>query len=209
MQKDNNDSLIQAALNWIIQAGIEGSGVLPPAEQVAEDYRKKSNGDVEGAINSLIKWRTAYAAGTGFLTGCGGFVAMPVTIPAGLLASYAIAANTAGAIAHLRGYDLESDQVRTFILACLLGGSANEALKKTGIVVGNKVGQNFAKKIPGKILIELNKKIGFRLMTKAGEKGVVNIMKVVPLIGGPIGGAFDATMVKSCGKAAKSAFVAI
>jgi len=56
-------------------------------------------------------------------------------------------------------------------------------------------------------LIEINKKIGFRLITKAGEKGVVNLMKMVPLVGGIVGGTFDGLLVNVCGKTAKKVFV--
>ncbi|MFN5980296.1 MAG: hypothetical protein ACK45W_13510, partial [Pseudanabaena sp.] len=58
-------------------------------------------------------------------------------------------------------------------------------------LIGTKVCQNLIKRIPGRVLIEINKKIGFRLITKAGEKGVVNVMKMLPLVGGVVGGTFD------------------
>jgi EcsC protein family len=192
-------------LEWIADAGIKGLGVLPPAEQVAEDHLSKT-GNVEDAINSIIAWRTTYAAGTGFATGVWGIATMPFTIPAGLAASYALGANTAAAVAHLRGYDIHSDQVRTMVLLCLIGTEGENILKTAGITVGTKLCEGTIKKIPGKIFIEINKKIGFRLITKSGEKGVVNIMKIVPLIGGFIGGTFDSIFVNSCGKTAKRVF---
>ncbi len=202
----NDDSnLIQTTLEWIADAGINGLGILPSAEKVAKDHLNGA-ASVEDAINSIIAWRTTHAVGTGFITGLGGIAAMPITIPSGLAASYAISANTAAAIAYLRGYDIHSDQVRTTILLCLLGEAGEEILKTAGIVIGNKVFQNLIKQIPGKILIEINKKIGFRLITKAGEKGVINLMKLVPLVGGIVGGTFDGMFVNTCGKTAKRIF---
>lgn len=38
----NNDNKIQKTLQWIADAGINGLGVLPSAEQVAKDYFKKA-----------------------------------------------------------------------------------------------------------------------------------------------------------------------
>jgi hypothetical protein len=201
---DNNP--IKATLEWIADAGINGLGVLPSAEQVAADRLSKA-ASIEDAINSVIAWRTTYAAGTGFITGLGGIAAMPITIPVGLAASYALGANTAAAIAHLRGYDIYSEQVRTMVLLCLIGEAGEEILKTAGITIGTKVCQNLIKQIPGKVLIEINKKIGFRLITKAGEKGVINIMKMLPLVGGVVGGTFDGIFVNSCGKTAKKVFV--
>ncbi|HTL89528.1 MAG TPA: EcsC family protein [Leptolyngbya sp.] len=202
---DDSGNLVQKTLEWIANGGINGMGVLPPAEEVAADHLKDA-ASVEDAISSIIAWRTTYAAGAGFVTGLGGIAAMPITIPAGLAASYAIGANTAAAIACLRGYDIYSDQVRTIILLCLIGGAGEEILKTAGISIGTKVSQNLLKQIPGRVLIEINKKIGFRLITKAGEKGVINLMKFVPLVGGVVGGTCDAVFVNSCGETAKRWF---
>ncbi|MBD2091859.1 EcsC family protein [Microcoleus sp. FACHB-1515] len=203
--EDNGSNIVQTTLEWIADAGINGLGVLPSAEQVAEDHLSKA-ASVEDAIDSVIAWRTTYAAGTGFVTGLGGIAAMPVTIPAGLAASYALGANTAAAVAYLRGYDIHSEQVRTMVLLCLIGEATEEVLKTAGVAIGTKVCQNVIKQIPGKVLIEINKKIGFRLITKAGEKGVINLMKMVPLVGGVVGGAFDGMFVNGCGQTAKAVF---
>lgn len=121
MDTTGNDdiNLVQTTLEWIADAGINGLGLLPSAEEVAKDHLKDA-ASVEDAINSIIAWRTTYAIGTGFITGLGGIAAMPITIPSGLAASYAIAANTAAAIAYLRGYDIHSDKVRVVILSVYL-----------------------------------------------------------------------------------------
>jgi hypothetical protein len=196
---------ISQILDWIVDMGIKGCGFLPSARDLAE-HHKKACKTTEEAIDSVIAWRTAYATGTGFLTGLGGIATLPITIPASLASSYALGANTAAAIAILRGYDENFDQVRTFVLLSLIGDGAIEVLKGAGVVIGNKVAQNLIQQIPGKVLIEINKKVGFRLVTKAGEKGVVNLMKLVPLIGGVVGAGFDSTFVNSCGKNAKKLF---
>ena len=172
---DDNSNLIRTTLEWVADAGINGLGVLPSAEKVAADHLSKAT-SAEDAVNSVIAWRTAYAAGTGFVTGLGGIAAMPITIPAGLAASYALGANTAAAVAHLRGYDIHSEQVRTMVLICLIGEAGEELLKAAGITIGTKVCQNLIKRIPGRVLIEINKKIGFRLITKAGEKECIPVL---------------------------------
>lgn len=201
----DNNSLVQTTLEWISDAGIKGLGVLPTPEQTAADY-KHAGTCTEDAIDSLITWRIAQASGTGFISGLGGITTMPITIPAGLAASYALGANTAATVAHLKGYDVHTEQVKTLILLCLIGEAGESILKTAGIAVGNKICKNLIKQIPGKVLIEINKKVGFRLVTKAGEKGVVNLMKFVPLVGGVVGGTIDALFVKNCGEAAKKIF---
>jgi len=129
-------------------------------------------------------------------------------IPMSMAASYALGANTAAAIAQLRGYDIHSDQVRTMILLCLIGEAAEAILRNAGIHIGNKVFKNLLSQIPGKVLLEINKKIGFKLITKAGEKGIVNLMKLVPIAGGVVGAGFDGLFVNTCGNTAKNIFKA-
>ena len=164
--EDNDSNIVQSTLNWIVEAGINGFGVLPSARKVANDHLKDAD-DPDSAIESIINWRTAYAAGSGFITGVGGIAAMPVAIPAGLLASYALGANTAAAIAYVRGYDVDTEQVRTLILLSLIGESAEQVLKNAGIAIGTKLTQAVLQQIPGKVFIEINKRVGFRLITKA------------------------------------------
>jgi hypothetical protein len=202
------ENLVTKTLDWIVDVGVKGFGFLPSARDVAEHHRKACK-TPEEAIDSVIAWRTAYTIGTGFMTGLGGIATLPIAIPASLASSYALGANTAAAIAILRGYDENSDRVRTFVLLSLIGEGATEILKVAGVNVGTKVTQNLIRQIPGKVLIEINKKVGFRLVTKAGEKGVVNLMKLVPLVGGVVGAGFDSTFVNSCGKNAKRLFESI
>jgi hypothetical protein len=94
-------------------------------------------------------------------------------------------------LAHMGGYDTNSDQVQTLVYACLAGISIDQILKHAGIQFGTKLTTAMLKKIPGTVLTKINQKVGFRFLTKFGTKGVINIGKAVPLIGGIIGGGFD------------------
>ena len=111
------------------------------------------------------------------------------------------------AIAHMRGYDLKDDQVKTFVLVCLTGKSASYILKKAGIKAGAGIAKQAIKKIPGEIINSINKAVDFRLVTKFGEKGVGNLGKAVSLVGGIIGGTVDGVGTNIIGKTAKRIFV--
>lgn len=137
MMTGDNDSPQAQLLNWIADVGIDGFGILQSAEQVAEDHRSQTK-SVEDAIDSVILWRTTHAAGTGFVTGLGGIAILPIAIPASMAASYALGANTAAAVAQLRGYDIRSDQIRTMILLCLIGEAGEAILRNAGIQISNK-----------------------------------------------------------------------
>jgi len=110
------------------------------------------------------------------------------------------------AIARIYGHDLDEDRVRTFVLLALLGNEAAGLLKEVGITVGNKLTLEVIKKIPGKTITAINKLVGFKLLTKAGQKGVINLTKWVPVAGGVVGGTFDLVACQTVGRIAKKVF---
>ena len=127
-------------------------------------------------------------AGTnGFVTGLGGIAALPVTLPVGVGGYYLLGARLAAAAAHLRGEELHSEHVRSAVLITLLGSAGTEVLKEAGVKIGTKGLAAALKRVPGRIFIEINKKVGFRLVTKGETTGVINMGKLIPLAGGPIG----------------------
>jgi hypothetical protein len=196
---DYNDP-VQEFLSWIVKFGIQGFGTLPPAEKVAADHLKACQSDREKAIDSIIAWRTTHAAGTGFVTGLGGLATLPLTIPVSFASSYALAANASAAIAFLRGYDIQSDQVCTFVLLTLIGQSPGKIIKTIGVNLGTQVTKSLVSQVPGKVLI------GFKLITKVGEKGFINLIQLVPVAGGLVGAGFDGMFVNYCGYTAKNVF---
>ena len=158
-------------------------------------------------MNSLVRWQTAKASTAGFLTGLGGVITIPITLPPNLAIILFIQLRMIGAIAHMSGHDPKTDQVKTLLYMCLAGNGMQKIAGSVGIDIGKKMAEAVIKAIPGKTLIEVNKKVGFRLLTKFGEKGAVNLGKMVPLAGGAVGAAVDGSSTYAVGRAAKRLFV--
>jgi hypothetical protein len=59
------------------------------------------------------------------------------------------------------------------------------------------------------VLLDINKKVGFRLVTKSGTTGVVNLSKAVPVLGGVVGGTIDGTSTRAVGAVARRAFPSV
>ena len=183
-------------------------GVLPgekSIEELAEDYLAKTSSR-EKAIDKLIGYQTVLCGTNGFITGLGGLLVLPVAIPANVAGVIYVQLRMIAAIAHINGYDIYSDQVRTIAYACLTGSSAANILKNVGIKISEKMAVNALKKVPGAILIKINQQVGFRLVTKFGQKGLVNVIKMMPLVGGVVGGVFDTGMTLTIGNIAKKVF---
>ena len=110
------------------------------------------------------------------------------------------------AIAEIYGHDSKDDRVRTAVLLCTIGTAMEDVAKKAGVTLGGKAAIEVLKKVEGKVLIDINKRVSFRLLTKFGERGVLNLAKLVPLVGGAVGGTFDGATCYLVGQVADRAF---
>jgi uncharacterized protein (DUF697 family) len=190
---------------WLLEKGIAGAGPLAGARELASEYladvRYASNDE---RVDALIERETIKNFATGFVTGVGGAFTLPVSIPSALAASWVIQARMAGAIAHLYGHDLSSTRTQTSVLMSLAGDVARQAIGDLGLPLGPKLTQRAVEQIPGRALVEINKRIGLRLLARAGERSVAGFSRFVPVVGGVVGGTLDAVVCRMVGRTAKS-----
>lgn len=180
--------------------------VSPSVEEMANDYLKKHE-SVESACKAMLRNQIAKCTTSGALTGFGGVLTLPVAIPANVGSVMYVQMRMVACVAHMAGYELNCDQTQTFVYACLAGVAVNNVIKRAGINFGVKFANNLIKKIPGSVLAKVNQKIGFRFITKFGEKGIINIGKMVPGVGAIVGGAFDLVETKIIANRAYKWFV--
>lgn len=132
---------------------------------------------------------------------------MPVTLPADLASSLYIEMRMIAAIAAMRGYNVLEDKVKTLVYVCMVGNTAGDLVKQAGIKAGNQLAaKKLLPKITGEMIKKINQAVGFRLLTKGGTKGVINIGKAIPLIGGFVGGTYNLIEVGVFAKRAKAFF---
>jgi uncharacterized protein (DUF697 family) len=195
------------ALDWSYDKAING-GVpgMDTAIELADSYLQKS-GTLDEKVKSLILWQNTKSATSGFLTGLGGLITLPVAVPANITSVILVQMRMVAAIAHMGGYDLKDDQVKSFVYACLAGNAAKDILKNAGVQIGKKLALTGIKKIPFEVIKKINQAVGFRLLTKFGEKGIINLGKMVPLAGGIIGGTVDAVATNTIGNVAHKLFI--
>lgn len=198
---------MQEALEWTYDKAVQGIPGMGSAIDLAEDYMGGAD-NIEDKINSLIRWQNTKAGSAGFITGLGGVITLPVALPANMASTIYVQIRMVAAIAHMAGHDVKHDKVKTLIYLCLLGSSMNEVAKDFGISFGTKFATSYIEKnITGAALTRINKAVGFRLVTKFGTKGIINIGKVVPILGGLIGGGLDAFTTNIVGNQARNIFL--
>lgn len=198
---------MQEILNTLYIKSVNGiPKVSLPIDDLVNDYISK-NPDVESAAKSLITNSTVKCGTSGFVTSFGGFASMIATLPANITSVMYVQLRMCCAIAKMAGYDITTDQVQTLIFACLTGSAMADVLKQAGVKFVNKISVATVKKIPGKVITAINQKVGFRFITKFGEKGIINLGKLVPVLGGVIGGGMDVASTQIIGKNAYSVFM--
>ena len=197
---------ITEILDWAYDLVLDGvSGVAPSVYELADSYRN-AGGSLSDQANSLIGWQVAKASASGFITGLGGLATLPVSVPANIASVLYIQIRMIAGIAYLAGYDLRDDRVKTLIFLCLVSKGPADVMKEFSKAVGTRLALQAIRNVPGRVLVQLNKTVGFRLATKFGEKGLINLGKMVPLAGGIVGGAFDGIFTRIVGGVARNTF---
>lgn len=198
---------IKKLLDSLYDKSLDGIPMFSkPIEQMANDYLSK-NPSKSVAAKKMINIQVEKCTTSGIITGFGGLLTLPITVPTNVSSVLYFQMRMIACTAYMGGYDLHSDQVQSLVYACLAGISIADIVKQAGLKVGEKVAVNLIKKIPGAALVKINQKVGFRFITKFGEKGAINLGKMVPVVGAAISGGFDLVETKIIGERAYKWFI--
>ena len=192
----------------LLDFGIDGKGPFDSAQGVA-DLAMAEHSEAERAIDAMVRSHLRLAAVGGFLTSLGGFVTMPIALPANVLGFYLVATRLVAGMASARGYDLREPGVRSAVLLALVGADADDLLKKLPPLPGVSTGRlaNLAvQRLPGPALMAVNKAVGFRLLSQVGKKSLTRLGKAVPLVGGVVGAGVDTFLLKQIADHARREF---
>jgi hypothetical protein len=201
-----DEGMVARLIQVLLDAGIDGLGPLKSARELA-DLARRDTRTTEGAVKKIVRSHVVKGGVGGFVTGVGGFLTMPVALPANVVEFYVGATRMVAAIATLRGYDVADPQVRTGVLLTLVGSEADEVLARAGLTGGSgKVLGVVGQQLPPAALLMLNKAIGFRLLRGLGEKAFARLGRGIPLAGGVLGGGIDVWMMKRIADHAMSEF---
>lgn len=173
-------------------AGIPGS---KSCDDLASEYLSKYS-DPHIAAKKFIGAQIAKCTTSGFITSLGGLITLPVAIPANIASVLYVQMRMIASLAAIGGQNINSDEVQTLVYVCLAGTSITDICKSAGVQIANKLTVSALKKLPGTVLTKINQAVGFRLVTKFGTKGIVNLGKMVPVAGGVIGGGVDLVTTK-------------
>jgi uncharacterized protein (DUF697 family) len=194
-------------LNNIYNLAVTGNGSFGDSIQELADEYVERYGPTEKAIDKMVSNQRLKCTATGFVTGLGGLVTLPITIPADLASSLYIEIRMIAAVAAIRGYDINSDEVKTLVYLCIVGNSVGDVLKQAGLKsLTNYSAKVLIPKISKAVTAKVAENVGNKLLLKTSTKVLPKLGKMVPVVGGVLSGAYNYAEVSAFAKVAKNRF---
>lgn len=192
-----------SAMRQLLSYAIDGLGPLPSAKVSAGKVLAKV-GIPDDAIELTVRNHLVLAGAQGFVTNLGGFATLAVFLPSNIAAVAMIKLHLVASIAHLRGYDLDDDRVRTAIMLCLLTthGEVPDEIPTSVLAVATAPVANPALDtlIAERTMAQIATSIG-------GRRAITLVGRGIPLIGGAIGAGMDTWSVHQLASQARTHFV--
>ena len=193
------------ALRRVLEVAIDGYGRLPGAKAVAAKHLQRHSGSVDNAIDSIIDAHVRLASAQGFVTNLGGIAAVAIAVPANLAGVAVLQVRMVAAIAHLRGYDVNDNRVRTALVMCLLGGEQIAQRIVEGKLPTSPMTVATAPMFDPDLDRQVAEEVTSGLASRVGGRNMALVVtKRVPLLGGGIGAVMDGYATHQIGKYAKS-----
>ncbi|MFC0179521.1 EcsC family protein [Thorsellia kenyensis] len=187
---------LERMFNILFEQVKAGIGPLDSAEELAFQYQN-SHESIENALAELISTESMKAAGTGFITGLGGYASLPITLPSNLIGVLFIQMRLITTIALIKGISTDDPRLKILVLGCLCGELYKTSISK---LLHTKLCVNSS----AKFALQLTKHITDSLVNKCLTHSFKHITKFIPLVGGFISGGIDYTNTRIIGNTAKS-----
>ena len=197
--EEHNPRSIQAMMGWLYDKAVSGIAGIESAETLAERYLTDAEGDVMKAAHAMIRWESVKAGSTGFLSGVGGVVAMPVTLPLNITSVLFLQTRLVAAIACLGKRNLADERIRALAGLCLCGNAAKALLQEVALQAMENWTRPFTRRIVEKTLV--------LMATRTGIRTGGQFIRLVPLAGGVVSGAVDVTTTRTIGRIACTTFL--
>ncbi|EGS6566691.1 hypothetical protein I9F91_001565 [Salmonella enterica] len=189
----------QSIVGWLYDKAVSGIAGIESAEMLAVRYLEDADGDVQLAARNMIHWESIKAGSSGFLSGIGGVVALPVTLPLNVTSVLFIQTRLVAALACLGQHRLSDERIRALAGLCLCGNAAKALLQELTLQAANRWMTTIMQQVAEKTLA--------LMATRAGLVSVESAIRLLPLAGGVVSGAMDIAATRTIGRIARTTFL--
>ena len=202
-----HDTKSATMMNWILEQALSGVPPFSPASALVEELRRKMpDATPRAQARKLILRESVKNFSTGFLTGLGGPVTLPLAVPSSILSSWLLQARLVAAVALLHGHDLEDPRLRSLVLWALFGDTVKEVLKTGSVPLANRITAKLVVQLPASVFMAVERKLGLVFLERTTRWGMNNLLKIVPVVGGAVAGTIDAVVLRRVGDTALAWF---
>jgi hypothetical protein len=186
--------------------GLPGLGTPIEAASRARKAAPTPRAQAKSAIGAYL----ALSGTTGFLTNLGGWLTMPVTLPANLAGVAVLQLHLGQTIAALAGHDPSATPIRDRVIACLLGDGTAEATRTEAEETVDRVGVKLAERALRTLAGQVARTTGRAAVGTAkwlAERRLKRLVtRGIPLVGGAIAAASDAYSTRTVANALLASF---
>lgn len=189
-----SDKMIEI-LDECYEKSLKGiDNISEPVYDLVKEYLAKYS--QEEAIDECIQDHVLKCTTSGFITSLGGALTIPVGLPANIASVIYMQIRMLACIASIRGYDINNHAVQSLVYACLLANDMNEVIETINVF-----------DLDDEQLRELNQKVGMKLIARFSAKGIIQLGKLVPIVGGVISGGIDFATTKTIADQGRIVFI--
>ncbi|EAA5451251.1 TPA_asm: hypothetical protein GB208_11840 [Salmonella enterica subsp. enterica] len=189
----------QSIIGWLYDKAVSGIAGIESAEMLAARYLEDAKGDEQLAACNMIHWESIKAGSSGFLSGIGGVVALPVTLPLNITSVLFLQTRLVAAIACLGQHRLSDERIRALAGLCLCGNAAKALLQELTLQAASRWTTTIMQQVAEKTLA--------LMATRTGLVSVESAIRLLPLAGGVVSGAMDIAATRTIGRIARTTFL--
>lgn len=197
MNQQHENNQLMLLIEWLYNRCLKGGYGLDSAYELAQHYRLGYTNE-HSSIKSLIRQESIKAGTSGFISGLGGVLALPVALPANAISVLFLQMRLTMTIALIRGHDVQTGNVKKLVYLSLCGQSLKTLLKEHCALLLNHSSNT--------ILNIISQQIWLNVAKQQGVKNVLKLCRYLPLLGGVIGGTCDSWTTYYIGQLAESQF---
>jgi hypothetical protein len=185
---------------------LDGLPGLGTPESFADRFRDEE-GSLRERAERLTRAHVALSGTAGFLSGLGGWLVLPIVLPANLASVALIQLHMAASIASLAGSDPHDELTRRQVFGCLIGDTAVSDARTEEEETFDRVGLKLAER--GLNFVISNAARGAKWATEKAATGFVKrrLTRGIPVLGGIIGAVSDSYVTNAVADSAIEAFV--
>lgn len=191
------DRLYPTVLN-----GVPGLGV---PQDLAAQVRAEG-GTEDDQIDRLVMRHVAMSASAGFLSGLGGWLVLPIVLPANMATVATVQLHMAASVAALAGHDPRLPGTRERVLSCLIGSGPADPARDAEQETLDRVGLKLAERGINLVISATVGAAKWGAKTVAAKQVKRKLLRGIPLVGGFIGAASDGYVTKKVAEAARNEF---